>query len=732
MTDKIGDAKLVKMVIDAYAHDPEGLTPKECKELTQTREQADALCAALGDGAEGEITAEEGQSLSDAGFTSEFIRSIGGEDGKSLMRERDLWKRGYFTESILAESPAYYKMDWRRLKEKFGEAVATKVKGCKNRRRALAYIKCEDKAFTQIDESLRKDRRFVLAAVKKNPSVFRFIDEKFRADKEIVRVALRNENGWLLTFADEPFRRDWKTLRSTIVPRNPRERAEIKRLTKKSFWGSRKPAIFAAEMDAANFQYADESLRKSIYFVVRAAKENPAILLYVDESFRNDRELMLELIRQECPKAVQFLDESLRMDREFILEAVKKNFEVLRYVDKRFWKDREIALAALSVPDSDISFVFDCIDESLKKDRDFMLTAVKQNIGLLDAWRWRSSIKPFKKDKEFMLEVCRHDSKVSIFAADPSIWEELESILGYKNPPRWSIEEVRRDESLKKDRAYMLNLIERNQNDYVFDEADESLKEDREFVLEAVKRNRYLFLHIDKSFSKDREIALIANEKEGPHPSLFFLHVDESLKKDREFILEAVKRNAGLFMEIDESFKKDREIVMAAIKSCGTLLKHADESLKKDREIVMAAVKSRGDAIQYADESFRKDREIVMEAVKGYNGLKYVDASFKKDREVVLAAVKGFGGNLEFADESLRKDREIVLAAAKEDGLALRYADEPLWNDREMFLAALASLKVLVYDAPPYLPNYTDFICMFESCPMTCVFDDCKWVPPVQ
>ncbi|MBN1282427.1 MAG: hypothetical protein JXA24_01470 [Proteobacteria bacterium] len=82
-------SKLAQKVIDAYAHDPEGLTREECEALTETPEQADVLCSALGRGAEGDITGMEWASLRDAGFDDEFLKYM--LIGNPALRERVKW-----------------------------------------------------------------------------------------------------------------------------------------------------------------------------------------------------------------------------------------------------------------------------------------------------------------------------------------------------------------------------------------------------------------------------------------------------------------------------------------------------------------------------------------------------------------------------------------------------------------------------------------------------------------
>ncbi|MFA4973760.1 MAG: HEAT repeat domain-containing protein [bacterium] len=92
MSDKIGDAKLAQRVIDAYAHDPEGLTREECKGLGLSTEQANLLSECLGYGEKGEITSEERERLAAAGFNYySFTREIDGWDGKGALQERAKW-----------------------------------------------------------------------------------------------------------------------------------------------------------------------------------------------------------------------------------------------------------------------------------------------------------------------------------------------------------------------------------------------------------------------------------------------------------------------------------------------------------------------------------------------------------------------------------------------------------------------------------------------------------------
>jgi len=91
MPERINSRELAEKVIDAYAHDPEGLTRSECRDLALSDKQAEVLSNALGKGAGGVLTQAEREELASAGFGSGFIEGIGGKDGNRALQERAKW-----------------------------------------------------------------------------------------------------------------------------------------------------------------------------------------------------------------------------------------------------------------------------------------------------------------------------------------------------------------------------------------------------------------------------------------------------------------------------------------------------------------------------------------------------------------------------------------------------------------------------------------------------------------
>ena len=83
--------KQAAQITKAYAEDGDWLMLKECKDTGFAKAQCNILVLALGNGAEGNITAEERKRLEEAGFAKEFIRELAGDDGNKALQSRVRW-----------------------------------------------------------------------------------------------------------------------------------------------------------------------------------------------------------------------------------------------------------------------------------------------------------------------------------------------------------------------------------------------------------------------------------------------------------------------------------------------------------------------------------------------------------------------------------------------------------------------------------------------------------------
>ena len=228
----------------------------------------------------------------------------------------------------------------------------------------------------------------------------------------------------------------------------------------------------------------------------------------------------------------------------------------------------------------------------------------KKALEIVQASGWELQNLPddnLKKDKEIVLAAVKQDGCALEFA----------------------------DDSLKKDKEIVIAAVK--QDGLALQYADDIFKKDKEVVLEGAKNRGEALEFADDSFKKDKEIVLEAVKAIGS--ALEF--ADDSLKKDKEIVLAAVKQDGGALQYADDIFKKDEEIVLEAVKVSGYTLQYADDSLKKDKEIVLIAVKQYGITLEYADDSLKKDKEIVDAAVKQDDrASQYADISLKKHYKI--------------------------------------------------------------------------------------------------
>ena len=172
--------------------------------------------------------------------------------------------------------------------------------------------------------------------------------------------------------------------------------------------------------------------------------------------YKGERKTLLINIEHSDASFLEDASEDLKKDRKFILKAVKLNGLALEFAD-----------------------------DSLRKDKEVVLTAMKENPrAMMDA------DDSLMTDKEIVLMGFNYDVELLDFAAD----------------------------SLKKDKEFILKLVKID--GYALEFADDSLKKDKEVVLEAIKAssvNTRVSEIIDKSLMEDSDvlamIALIGKKK---------------------------------------------------------------------------------------------------------------------------------------------------------------------------------------------------------------------------
>jgi hypothetical protein len=164
-------------------------------------------------------------------------------------------------------------------------------------------------------------------------------------------------------------------------------------------WSDKKWVLEKVQSDGTWLKYASSALKKDRDVGVAAVQQNVFAFDYLDESLKKEPEIWLALIKQ-ASELMRKADESLKKNPEFVLEVLRHDPRIFQYIDRRLLNNKEfIHQLRQLVTFSHILFHVDnkflmkhkffiktllphygftsFIDDSLKKDPDFMLELIK-------------------------------------------------------------------------------------------------------------------------------------------------------------------------------------------------------------------------------------------------------------------------------------------------------------------------------------------------------------------
>lgn len=194
-------------------------------------------------------------------------------------------------------------------------------------------------------------------------------------------------------------------------------------------------------------------------------------------------------------------------------------------------------------------FYFKNIDDELKNDKDFILTAVQEIRGIL-----------FLAPKQFQ------DDKEVIIAA-----------------------------------------VQKNGCELY--DASKRLRDDKEVVLAAVKQAGEALQWASKQLQDDKEVVMEAVKQNCEA----LQYASERLQDDRDVVMEAVKSGKAIFSALRYSSKRlqdDKEIVLVAIKKDKSALQYASGRLRSDKEVIAIAIRKNNSALEYVSEEFWNNEEL--------------------------------------------------------------------------------------------------------------------------
>ncbi len=211
-------------------------------------------------------------------------------------------------------------------------------------------------------KKLRGDKDVVLAAVNKLGSALYDASKELQDDKEVVLAAIncylptKNSTsderfGWVVQFASKRLRGDKEVMFN---------------------------AVQTDEFDNT-LTHATEELQNDKDFVIKAVQHNYRLLSHVVEKFKGDRDVILAGVKRNY-RALEYATPELRTDREIVLTAFRHLDQfndwdqgITKYLTDTFRSDKEFMLEAVRYHEPALK----CVSDDLKQHKEFMAAATE-------------------------------------------------------------------------------------------------------------------------------------------------------------------------------------------------------------------------------------------------------------------------------------------------------------------------------------------------------------------
>ena len=184
-----------------------------------------------------------------------------------------------------------------------------------------------------------------------------------------------------------------------------------------------------SKLDPFYISHVSEDLKKDPKFVNFAIEQDGIAIASVDQSFQSDKETLLKAAKNSGGyyTFMQFVDEKLRNDREIVLEVLKRknNCLELRYMNDELRDDEEIIFTAIQYGSAQN---LEDASQRLRKDEQFIRRVIQSNPRA-----FIFADEGVQKNKDLAMEV----SKKNIMGINPEYWvndEEMRELLK-KNYP---------------------------------------------------------------------------------------------------------------------------------------------------------------------------------------------------------------------------------------------------------------------------------------------------------
>ena len=213
-------------------------------------------------------------------------------------------------------------------------------------------------------DAIKSDKDVVLAAVQRNGRSLRYASDDLKNDKDVVLAAISQYGGALSYVGDELLKND-KEVVLIATRKDPSTLREVS----DEFRNDKEIVLNILKNNSDAFgdwlQYVGPNLRGDKELMIKMAKKYYHAALYASDELKKDKDFMLAAVKKYGPM-LQYASDELKKDKEVVLAAVRQYGGALLYANDELKKDKEVVLAALSTGADHIRFV----DPELQNDED--------------------------------------------------------------------------------------------------------------------------------------------------------------------------------------------------------------------------------------------------------------------------------------------------------------------------------------------------------------------------
>ncbi|MCQ9200855.1 MAG: DUF4116 domain-containing protein [Prochlorococcus marinus CUG1437] len=282
--------------------------------------------------------------------------------------------------------------------------------------------------------------------------------------------------------------------------------------------------------------------------IIKKFKKNPLSFSNSPENVKNDREIVLELLKLSYGR-------NLHRNQAFPLRELLRDF----IVEHKDFKD-DLELNKLLIK-TNPNFIEAITSEKIKGNLEIFKEIIEEHS---DRDYLKLASKTLRADKEFALYSVNLNSKNLEFLTE-NLKDDNEIVLLAVKADGSALKHA--SDKLKDNYEIVLEAVKNNP--IALSSASDRLKDDREIVLAAAKEDRYgnFLNHASDRLKDDREIALLAVS--GAMGGMGFQYVSDRLRDDREIALKALEKspaNTIAIKYVSDNLKKDAEIIKACKK----------------------------------------------------------------------------------------------------------------------------------------------------------------------